>query len=172
VFRPEAGLLRLGFQRLDFVPGATAESVARQAANPEDGWFDVTQLQPAVAAGNTPRNFLRGQPSAWTEHLEDDPARRSDALELRWRSLQPVQINRLPENNFRRGLGRITSTIGAPACRSSACACSSGRTDSGRERRGTAGVSPRPVFTPRSRIYRRRQPSTGWLFCRTFAAVT
>jgi outer membrane receptor protein involved in Fe transport len=61
VFRPETGLLRLGFQRLDFAPGATAESVQGRTGAPEDGWFDVTQLQPAVAAGNTPRNFIAGR---------------------------------------------------------------------------------------------------------------
>jgi hypothetical protein len=119
VFRPEQGLLRLGFQRLDFAPGATAESVARQAASPEEGWFDTTQLRPAAAAGNTPRNFLRGP----AQKRVDLSIARRIALggrvqaELRWEIFNLLNaVNfALPENNFDSiDFGTITGTVGGP----------------------------------------------------------
>jgi hypothetical protein len=120
VFRPEQGLLRLGFQRLDFAPGATADSVAAQAANPEDGWFDTSQLRPAVAAGNTPRNFLRG-PSQKRVDLsiaKRIPLGGRARAELRWEIfnlLNTVNFG-LPENNFDSvDFGTITSTVGGPS---------------------------------------------------------
>jgi Carboxypeptidase regulatory-like domain/TonB dependent receptor len=119
VFRPEQGLLRLGFQRLDFAPGATAESVARQASNPEDGWFDTTELRAATAAGNTPRNFLRG-PSQKRVDLsiaKRIPLPGRARAELRWEIfnlLDTVNFG-LPENNFDSvDFGTITSTVGGP----------------------------------------------------------
>jgi hypothetical protein len=119
VFRPEQGLLRLGFQRLDFAPGASPESVAAQAANPEDGWFDKTQLRPASAAGNTPRNFLRG-PSQKRVDLsiaKRIPFGGRARAELRWEIfnlLNTVNFG-LPENNFDSvDFGTITSTVGGP----------------------------------------------------------
>jgi hypothetical protein len=119
VFRPEQGLLRLGFQRLDFAPGADAESVARQAANPEDGWFDKTQLQAAVAAGNTPRNFLRGPTQKRVDMSVAKTIRFGDRMraELRWEvfNLFNTLNFALPENNFDSvDFGRITNTIGGP----------------------------------------------------------
>lgn len=119
VFRPESGLLRLGFQRLDFAPGATEESVARRTGAPEDGWFDTTQLRPAVAAGNTPRNFLRG-PSQ--KRVDLSVARRLPLgdrvrVELRWEVFNLFNtVNfAMPENNFDSiDFGRITSTVGGP----------------------------------------------------------
>jgi hypothetical protein len=119
VFRPEQGLLRLGFQRLDFAPGATADSVAQRASNPEDGWFDTTQLRAAVAAGNTPRNFLRG-PSQ--KRVDLSIARRIPLggrvrAELRWEIFNLFNtVNfALPENNFDSiDFGTITSTVGGP----------------------------------------------------------
>ena len=118
VFRPEAGLLRLGFQRLDFAPGADADSVARQASNPEDGWFDTTQLQTANAAGNTPRNFLRGPAQ---KRVDLNIARRISLgkvqAELRWEIFNLFNTVNfgLPENNVDSlDFGTITSTIGGP----------------------------------------------------------
>jgi hypothetical protein len=118
VFRPEAGLLRLGFQRLDFAPGADADSVARQAANPEDGWFDSTQLRAADAAGNTPRNFLRGP----AQKRVDMSIARALTLgkvqaELRWEIFNLFNTANfgMPENNFDSiDFGKITSTVGGP----------------------------------------------------------
>jgi hypothetical protein len=119
VFRPEQGLLRLGFQRLDFAPGATEDSVRQQAANPEDGWFETTQLRAAVAAGNTPRNFIRG-PSQQRVDLSVSKAIRLGnrvTAELRWEVfnlLNTVNFG-LPENNFDSlDFGTITSTVGGP----------------------------------------------------------
>jgi hypothetical protein len=119
VFRPEQGLLRLGFQRLDFAPGADADSVARQAANPEDGWFDTTQLQAAVAAGNTPRNFLRGPAQKRVDMSVAKTIRFGDRMraELRWEVFNLFNTVNfgLPENNFDSvDFGRITNTIGGP----------------------------------------------------------
>jgi hypothetical protein len=119
VFRPEQGLLRLGFQRLDFAPGADADSVARQAANPEDGWFDTTQLQAAVAAGNTPRNFLRGPAQKRVDMSVAKTIRFGDRMraELRWEVFNLFNTVNfgLPENNFDSvDFGKITNTIGGP----------------------------------------------------------
>ena len=119
VFRPEQGLLRLGFQRLDFASGATEESVARQAANPEEGWFDKTQLRSATAAGNTPRNFLRG-PSQ--KRVDLSVAKRVPLggrvrAELRWEVFNVFNsVNfGMPENNFDSvDFGTITNTVGGP----------------------------------------------------------
>ncbi|HSC25996.1 MAG TPA: TonB-dependent receptor, partial [Vicinamibacterales bacterium] len=119
VFRPEQGLLRLGFQRLDFVPGATAESVAQQAANPEEGWFDKTQLRAATAAGNTPRNFLRG-PSQQRVDLSISkrvPLGGRIRAELRWEIFNLFNTVNfgIPENNFDSvDFGTVTNTVGGP----------------------------------------------------------
>jgi hypothetical protein len=119
VFRPEQGLLRLGFQRLDFAPGATAGSAAQRAANPEEGWFDGTQVRAATAAGNTPRNFLRG-PSQ--KRVDLSIARRIPLggrvrADLRWEIfnlLDTVNFG-MPENNFDSvDFGTITTTVGGP----------------------------------------------------------
>jgi hypothetical protein len=118
VFRPEAGLLRLGFQRLDFVPGATAGTVRQRAANPEEGWFDVTQLRPAVAACNTPRNFLRAPRQSRVDLSVSKPIRiRGLQTELRWEVFNLFNtVNfALPENNFDSiDFGTITATVGGP----------------------------------------------------------
>ena len=118
VFRPEAGLLRLGFQRLDFAPGANADSVAEGAANPEDGWFDTTQLRTATGAGNTPRNFLRG-PSQKRVDLNVAKAITFGNVqaELRWEVFNLFNtVNfALPENNIDSiDFGKITTTVGGP----------------------------------------------------------
>jgi hypothetical protein len=119
VFRPEQGLLRLGFQRLDFAPGADAASVGRQAENPEDGWFDTTQLRAATAAGNTPRNFLRGptQKRVDLSIAKRIPFGTRVRAELRWEIfnlLNTVNFG-LPENNFDSvDFGTITGTVGGP----------------------------------------------------------
>lgn len=118
VFRPEQGLLRLGFQRLDFAPGANAGSVAQRASNPEDGWLDMTQLRAATAAGNTPRNFLRGP----NQKRVDLNVARSFNLgrmqaELRWEVFNLFNTLNFgqPENNFDSlDFGTITSTVGGP----------------------------------------------------------
>jgi hypothetical protein len=119
VFRPEQGLLRLGFQRLDFAPGATADTVAEQADDAEDGWFDKTQLVAATAAGNTPRNFLRG-PSQKRVDLSIAKTIRFGhrvRAELRWEVfnlLNTVNFG-MPENNFDSvDFGTITNTVGGP----------------------------------------------------------
>jgi hypothetical protein len=118
VFRPEQGLLRLGFQRLDFAAGADADSVAQQAANPEEGWFDKSQLRAASAAGNTPRNFLRG-PAQKRVDLNVSKAIKLGKLqaELRWEVFNVFNTVNfgLPENNFDSlDFGTITSTVGGP----------------------------------------------------------
>ena len=119
VFRPEQGLLRLGFQRLDFAPGANADTVAAQAANPEEGWFDKTQLRAATAAGNTSRNFLRGpaQKRIDLSIAKRIPLGSRVRAELRWEIfnlLNTVNFG-MPENNFDSvDFGTITTTVGGP----------------------------------------------------------
>jgi hypothetical protein len=119
VFRPEQGLLRLGFQRLNFAPGATEHSVAQQAGNREDGWFDKTQLLAATAAGNTPRNFLRGpaQRRVDLSIAKKIPFGNRLRAELRWEIFNVFNtVNfAMPENNFDSvDFGTITSTVGGP----------------------------------------------------------
>jgi hypothetical protein len=118
VFRPEQGLLRLGFQRLDYAPGANAESVAQRAANSEDGWFDKTQLRSATAAGNTPRTFLRG-PNQKRVDLNVSKSVRLGRVqaELRYEVFNLFNTVNFgqPENNFDSlDFGTITSTVGGP----------------------------------------------------------
>jgi hypothetical protein len=119
VFRPEQGLLRLGFQRLDFAPGATEDSVAQQATNPEDGWFDKSQLRAATAAGNTPRNFLRGpnQKRVDLSISKQLPLGGRARAELRWEIFNLFNTTNfgMPENNFDSvDFGTITNTVGGP----------------------------------------------------------
>ena len=119
VFRPEQGLLRLGFQRLDFAPGANAGTVAAQAANPEEGWFDKTQLRAATAAGNTPRNFLRGpaQKRVDLSIAKRIPLGNRIRAELRWEIFNLLNtVNfAMPDNNFDSvDFGTITTTVGGP----------------------------------------------------------
>ena len=118
VFLPESGLLRLGFQRLDFAPGATAESVARHGAD-ETEWFDTSQVVAATAAGNTPRNFLRG-PSQKRVDLsitKSIPLGGSARLELRaevFNLFNTVNFG-MPDNNLDSSdFGVIANTIGGP----------------------------------------------------------
>jgi hypothetical protein len=119
VFRSEQGLLRLGFQRLDFAPGADAATVDRRAAHPEEGWFDRTQLRAATAAGNTPRNFLRGpaQKRVDLSIAKRIPFGSRVRAELRWEIFNLLNaVNfALPENNFDSvDFGTITQTVGGP----------------------------------------------------------
>ena len=118
VFAPEAGLLRLGFQRLDFAAGCTADDVRQQGPEPAEAWFNTACLRPARGAGNTPRNFLRGP----TQHRVDlSIARRiklgRSSVELRaeiFNLLNQVNFG-MPENNVTSSdFGRITNTIGGP----------------------------------------------------------
>ena len=118
VFRPEQGLLRLGFQRLDFAPGASADSVARRGAD-ETQWFDASELVPALAAGNTPRNFLRGptQNRVDLSVTKSVPLAGSAQLEFRaevFNLFNTVNFG-MPDNNFdSTDFGVITTTVGGP----------------------------------------------------------
>lgn len=119
VWRPETGLLRLGFQRLDFAPGVTADDVRRQGPDPVLAWFDTSALRPAVAAGNTPRNFLRGPSQkrvdlSINKRLALGNRMRAD---LRWEIFNLFNTVNLgmPENNYDSSdFGAITSTVGGP----------------------------------------------------------
>jgi hypothetical protein len=93
--------------------------VANQAANAEDGWFDATQLRAANAAGNTPRNFLRGPTQKRVDVSLAKMLRFGDRMqaELRWEVFNLLNtVNfALPENNFDSvDFGKITGTIGGP----------------------------------------------------------
>ena len=118
VFVPEAGLLRLGFQRLDFAPGHDAGTAAQQAADPVDGWFNVDALRAADGAGNTPRNFLRGPAQ---QRVDLSVTRRVPLgrahVELRAEIFNLFNARNLgmPENNFTSSdFGAITNTVGGP----------------------------------------------------------
>jgi hypothetical protein len=101
------------------VPGATDDDVRRQGASPEDAWFDVTQVQPAVGAGNTPRNFLRGPAQ---RRVDLSVSRRvglggSVQAEFRFEMFNVFNTVNfgMPDNNFDSGdFGTITNTIGGP----------------------------------------------------------
>jgi hypothetical protein len=118
VFVPEAGLLRLGFQRLDFAPGHDGGTAATQGADPVDAWFNVDALQEAGGAGNTPRNFLRGPAQkrvdlSITKRISLGRA----GVELRAEIFNLFNTANLglPENNFTSSdFGRITNTVGGP----------------------------------------------------------
>jgi outer membrane receptor protein involved in Fe transport len=118
VFRPEAGLLRLGFQRLDLAPGATLDDVRLSGSDP-NRWFNTDALRPAVAAGNTPRNFLRGptQKRVDISIAKEIAFSSSVRAELRWEIfnvLNTVNFG-MPENNFDSSdFGTITNTVGGP----------------------------------------------------------
>ena len=117
VFRPEQGLLRLGFQRLDFAPGADAASVARRGEDDTE-WFDATQLRGADAAGNTPRNFLRGPSQSRVDVSLSKGIRVGRATaELRFEVFNIFDTVNfgMPENNFdSTDFGMVTSTTGGP----------------------------------------------------------
>jgi hypothetical protein len=119
VYAFESGLLSLVFQRLDFAPGASAETARQQAANPEDGWFDTKSFVRANAAGNTPRNFLRG-PSQKRVDLSLAKKFRlggGTRLELRaevFNAFNWVNLG-MPSNNVASAdFGTITNTVGGP----------------------------------------------------------
>jgi hypothetical protein len=118
VFRPEAGLLRLGFQRLDLADGARLDDVDLPGSDP-DRWFDSSLLRPAAAAGNTPRNFLRGP----TQKRVDLSVSKELSLgssvraQLRWEVFNLFNTVNfgMPENNFDSSdFGTITNTVGGP----------------------------------------------------------
>lgn len=119
VFAPEAGLISLAFQRLDFAPNATNDSARRHGADEVEQWFDTSQLQRAVAAGNTPRNFLRG-PSQ--KRVDLSIAKRMTVngrmrAELRAEIFNLFNTTNLgmPVNNIDNvDFGRITTTVGGP----------------------------------------------------------
>ena len=117
VFRPEQGLLRLGFQRLDFAPGADAASVVRRGEDDTE-WFDATQLRGADAAGNTPRNFLRGPSQSRVDVSLSKGIRVGRATaELRFEVFNIFDTVNfgMPENNFdSTDFGMVTSTTGGP----------------------------------------------------------
>jgi hypothetical protein len=119
VYAFESGLLALVFQRLDFAPGASADTARQQAGNPEDGWFNSGAFVRANAAGNTPRNFLRG-PSQ--KRVDLSLAKRfaiKDGVQLELRAEVFNAFNwvnlGMPQNNVASAdFGTITNTIGGP----------------------------------------------------------
>jgi hypothetical protein len=119
VYAFEAGLTTLVFQRLDFAPGATEDTVRQQGASPEDRWFNTSAVVRAVAAGNTPRNFLRG-PSQKRVDLSLSKGfglSPTAKLELRvevFNLFNWVNLG-MPANNVASSdFGAITNTIGGP----------------------------------------------------------
>jgi hypothetical protein len=119
VYAFESGLLSLVFQRLDFAPGADAGTVAQRGPVPEDQWFDTAAVRRANAAGNTPRNFLRG-PSQ--KRVDLSLAKRFDVgrdmrAELRaevFNVFNWVNLG-MPQNNIASAdFGTITNTVGGP----------------------------------------------------------
>jgi hypothetical protein len=82
------------------------DDVRLSAAGP-DRWFNTEALQAAAAAGNTPRNSLRG------------PAQKRVGVraELRWEIFNVFNTVNfgMPENNFDSSdFGSITNTVGGP----------------------------------------------------------
>jgi hypothetical protein len=119
VYAFESGLTSLVFQRLDFAPGANEETAAQQGSEPADQWFNPAAFSRALAAGNTPRNFLRG-PSQKRVDLslskafglggETRAELRAEVFNVfNWVNLA------MPSNNVASAdFGTITNTIGGP----------------------------------------------------------
>jgi hypothetical protein len=104
VFRPEQGLLRLGFQRLDSTPAANADSVAQQAANPETRGStrrsSAPPRQPATLRATTCVDRRRnGWISVSPKRI---PLNGRVRAELRWEifNLLNTVNGALPENDF------------------------------------------------------------------------
>ena len=119
VFVPEAGLLRLAFQRLDLAPGATLADVLQQGPDPVDQFFNTDALVQARGAGNTPRNFLRGPNQARVDLSVTKSFRFTESSRLELKGEVFNLFNRtnfdIPDNDFdSRDFGRITRTIGGP----------------------------------------------------------
>jgi hypothetical protein len=118
VFRPEAGLLRLGFQRLDLVEGASLDDVDLPGSDP-NRWFDPSLLRPAAGAGKHAQKFFAGanpetcRPQHLERHFTRKPRTRSAALEV-FNLFNTVNFG-MPENNFDSSdFGTITNTVGGP----------------------------------------------------------
>ena len=119
VYAFEAGLLSLVFQRLDFAPGANAQTASEQGSPVEEAWFNADAFVQATAAGITPRNFLRG-PSQKRVDLSITKAfdvGRTSTLELRADIFNVFNWTNfgMPQNNVASvDFGAITSTVGGP----------------------------------------------------------
>jgi hypothetical protein len=117
VFAPEAGLLSLAFQRLDFAPGANADTV-RQGGT-ADQWFNTAAVQRADAAGSTPRNFLRGPGQkrvdlSVTRSIHVGTRLRAELRAEVFNVFNTVNLG-MPVNNIDNvEFGRITTTVGGP----------------------------------------------------------
>jgi hypothetical protein len=119
VYAFEAGLLSLVFQRLDFAPGANASTARQQGSPVEEAWFNTEAFVRANAAGNTPRNFLRG-PSQKRIDVSLSKAFTLGAtsrLELRAEVFNVFNWTNfgMPQNNVASvDFGAITNTVGGP----------------------------------------------------------
>jgi hypothetical protein len=119
VYAFEAGLLSLVFQRLDFAPGANADTARQQGSPVEEAWFNTEAFVRANAAGNTPRNFLRG-PSQKRIDVSLSKAfglGGTSRLELRAEVFNVFNWTNfgMPQNNVASvDFGAITSTVGGP----------------------------------------------------------
>ena len=119
VFVPEAGLLRLAFQRLDLAPGATLDDVRRQGNDPVSQFFNTNALTEADGAGNTPRNFLRGPQQSRFDLSVTKAFRFTESSRLELKAEIFNLLNRanfdIPDNDFdSRDFGSIVRTIGGP----------------------------------------------------------
>ena len=119
VFVPEAGLLRLVFQRLSLAPGASLDDVLRQGADPVDQFFNTAALVQARGAGDTPRNFLRGPSQSRVDLSVTKAFRFTESARLELKGEVFNLLNRanfdIPDNDFvSRDFGRLTRTIGGP----------------------------------------------------------
>jgi hypothetical protein len=119
VYAFESGLISLVFQRLDFAPGANADTAAQQGAEPADRWFNPAAFVRANAAGNTPRNFLRGPSQKRVDlSLAKAFALGGDTrLELRGEVFNVFNwVNlAMPSNNVASvDFGTINNTVGGP----------------------------------------------------------
>lgn len=119
VYAFESGLISLVFQRLDFAPGADAGTAPQQGPNPEDRWFNVDAFRRANAAGNTPRNFLRGPSQKRLDLSLAKSFKLGGTVKAQLRAevfnvFDWVNLG-LPQNNVASvDFGAITNTVGGP----------------------------------------------------------
>jgi hypothetical protein len=120
LYAPESDpLMRLAFQRVDLVPGASLDTVRQHGSDEVEAWFDAAAVQKAFGPGSTPRNFLRG-PDQKRVDLSIAKALRLGPrvrAELRWEVFNLFNTANLglPNNNIDSvEFGRITNTVGGP----------------------------------------------------------
>ena len=121
LFEPEPSkVYRPGFARLDFAPGADADTVRQQGADEVDQFFNTSAVVgSATGIGNTPRNFLRASSQ---KRFDLAVSRQFPIGTQRYVELRADMFNvfswtnfDIPGNDFASDdFGKLTTTLGGP----------------------------------------------------------